>query len=122
MLEEKNCKKGDVICSPSPELSVQWSFCIGIFDHWAARSNDYPDFSCSILIREDHNFFAGIMHEKKMSTAGWNKDAFFRPSNQSMAKKLLCSLLVKDYKKEKINVKEAVLKLQDFDKNWQKKS
>lgn len=121
MLEIKNCKKGDVVCYPSPEISVPICFCIGIFDHWATRSDDYPDFSCSIVVREDYNGNE-IVHKKRVATTGWNKGTFFRPSNQSMAKKLLCSILVKNYKKGNFNVKEAVLKLQDFDKNWQKKS
>lgn len=121
MLEIKNCKKGDVVCYPSPGISVP-IFCIGIFDHWTTKPGEDPDFSCSILIREDHDSCNGIMHIKRISTEGWNQTTFFRPSNQPMAKKLLCSLLVKDYKKENFNVKEAVLKLQDFDKNWQKKN
>lgn len=120
MIEVKNCKKGDVVCYPSPGISAP-IFCIGIFDHWTTMPDDYPDFSCSIAVREDYNG-SEIVHKKRVSTAGWNKDTFFRPSNQPMAKKLLCSILVKDYKQENFNIKEAVLKLQDFDKNWQKKN
>lgn len=120
MLEVKNCKKGDIVCYPSPGISVP-IFCIGIFDHWATKADVYPDFSCSIVMREDYND-SEIVHKKMVSSTGWNQTTFFRPSNQSMAKKLLCSILVKCYKKENFNVKEAVLKLQDFDQNWQKKN